>query len=130
MDDPRCRWLSNGADLLLNNRSVPTEARGRIPCHVAAKYPSAKSCLTLSSATLTPNPASRFAEVKFKLEQNSEVQVGMYNLMGTQVKRKILGALATGSHRTSLDLDGLVPGIYFVKIEVDGKWVAKKLVVN
>lgn len=85
---------------------------------------------TINAMSLAPNPASGSVSVRFELLQNANVEVSLMDLVGQQVERKRMDNLTAGLHHSALSLGGLAVGIYFVKIEVDGKSMTQKLVVN
>lgn len=84
----------------------------------------------VEAATLTPNPAHGTVLVGFELAQMSDLNLSLHNALGRLVSTKKMESLPTGTHHTPLQIGGLAAGIYFVKIEVGGQVLTKKLVVN
>lgn len=68
-----------------------------------------------------PNPAVG----KFELNNISNVDVQIYSLIGTVVKRS-----PAGEHGNTLSVDNLLPGIYFVELKKDGITKTRKVIVN
>ncbi len=92
--------------------------------------PTKEADFKMDAVTLSPNPAHIMAQVSFDLGESANVKLGLYSLLGKQVLNKKLGWLAPGSHHFPISLKDLSSGIYFVKIEVDGKLVTEKLMVD
>jgi poly(beta-D-mannuronate) lyase len=67
-----------------------------------------------------PNPFRSAVTIDFELETPGFVQLSVYDLLGREVAKLADGTRNTGKHLITFDGSGLVPGIYFIVVEVDG----------
>ncbi len=78
-----------------------------------------------------PNPVNDFANIKYKLSNNSNVNLSVYNILGKNVYQIIANKLINrGEHSILLDSKNLEKGIYFIKMTVNNKTFVKKIVVS
>lgn len=75
---------------------------------------------SIAAVQVYPNPFRSAVTIDFELENPGFVQLNIYDLLGREVAKLADGVRNTGNHFTSFDGSGLVPGIYFVVVEVDG----------
>ena len=82
----------------------------------------------LQAFSLFPNPAKDFAMVDIQLQHAALTQVSLLDLTG----RTLQSWPPSETDRQSLriDLDGLAPGVYAVKLEVNGDTVVRKLILE
>jgi len=67
-----------------------------------------------------PNPAKNKASVSYTLENQANVSIEVYDVLGGKVKTLILGAQFSGAHSVDLNFENkLVNGIYTLKINTD-----------
>ena len=78
--------------------------------------------------TLSPNPAGDETKVQFQLQHASDVTVHITATDGSTISSYPYGDLPEGDHALNLDLAGLSPGLYFLKIGAGEHTVAKALV--
>lgn len=78
---------------------------------------------------LFPNPASQLSNLKVNFKKSSDVEVGLYKIDGSMLQRKHYGELI-GAHSLPISTVNINPGIYLVKILVDGMPTVKKLIVR
>ena len=83
------------------------------------------------SATNYPNPFNPTTTISFSLQNNSNVDLSIYNIKGQKVKQLIKDQLSTGEHSVvwdGRDEDNFAvgSGIYFYKLIVDSKTEAVK----
>jgi len=64
--------------------------------------------------SIYPNPATDFITVVFKNNVSAGTKIRVLNQLGQEVKRITAGSL-TGE-TLQIDLDGLTPGVYFIRI--------------
>lgn len=74
----------------------------------------------LSFTGVYPNPASGQCMVAYQLSEPAAVSIGLYDLSGREVKAPQEYTGNAGNHTETLDLEGLAPGLYQVRI-VSGK---------
>ena len=77
-----------------------------------------------------PNPASEYATIAITLKEASDVQMGVYNLLGDEVYSMDKSQLHAGTSYTTVDVSSLSSGIYVVKLYSGSEVHAQKLVVR
>jgi photosystem II stability/assembly factor-like uncharacterized protein len=89
-----------------------------------------------SGATLSacPNPSSGSVRVVFSLARPSLVEAGIYDVRGRLVKLLRRSRLRAGDHELTWDgrdsrQAGVSPGVYFARLDVDGRTVLAKVIV-
>jgi len=84
-----------------------------------------------SSILLYPNPATDLINLNFSLLEDSDVNVYVYDMTGNVIKAKTYGTIQKSNQSTSIDLNNLTSGIYFVSIQAGKSIITKKIqVVN
>jgi chitodextrinase/pimeloyl-ACP methyl ester carboxylesterase len=78
------------------------------------------------NATITrayPNPFTENLTVQYSSATAAgNVSVGIYDMSGRLVQRRVFGNLSAGTNTLSVSLDKqMIPGMYLVKLDVDGK---------
>ncbi|MCK4978772.1 MAG: T9SS type A sorting domain-containing protein, partial [Candidatus Delongbacteria bacterium] len=76
-----------------------------------------------------PNPFNPSTEISFSIKNNSQVKLSVYNSGGEIVSKMINGMMKKGSHSVNFDASELTGGIYFYKLEVDGRSLEKKMLL-
>lgn len=74
-----------------------------------------------------PNPTAGPATVRFALVAPSDVRLDVFDALGRHLRTAKEGPRPAGFHATLLDLSGLPPGVYAVRVDV-GDAVAVRLV--
>jgi hypothetical protein len=69
-----------------------------------------------------PNPANG---TSLFIKTSEKATITIYNLLGKAVKKEIISATSN-----KLDISNLTKGMYIVKINIDHKTMAKKLIKN
>ena len=89
-----------------------------------------KDLNTTSRFTIAPNPVTYNTVVSFDLQNQSEVAIDLYNLVGSKVKT-VIGhqSLPPNSYHENIDFNGLPSGTYYLKLTVNGYSAVKKLVI-
>jgi hypothetical protein len=67
-----------------------------------------------------PNPFHGNANLRFRLNQASDVEINVTNALGQRVKSWQQNNLLPGRQRIPIQSSGLKPGIYFVTLVADG----------
>lgn len=75
-----------------------------------------------------PNPFSSETTVRFTLDRPSTVRLVVFDLLGRQVLELVEPQLSVGVHERALDLSGLPPAIYIVRIESGSRMESSRLV--
>ncbi|MEO1433948.1 MAG: T9SS type A sorting domain-containing protein [Bacteroidota bacterium] len=74
-----------------------------------------------------PNPTSDLAIVDLVFNQQTDVQIDLINVLGQTVLSEFRNAVLNETR--TLDLSSIAPGVYFVRIIVDGQSAAKQLII-
>lgn len=74
-----------------------------------------------------PNPFSSQTTMRFALPASGPVKLGIYNLLGQQVKTLVDGYYQVGHHAIELDASGLPSGPYFYVLETAGERLVRKM---
>lgn len=82
------------------------------------------------SLKLYPNPTNGNTNLQFKLEQEQNVIVELYTLLGEKVYEQTEGKMSTGSHLITIPCRNLQSGIYLVKLTTDNTTITKRLVIQ
>ena len=67
-----------------------------------------------------PNPAAASARVAFALGAAGPARLSLHDALGREVARVVDGSRAAGAHQAALDLRGLAPGVYVVRLLAPG----------
>lgn len=76
--------------------------------------------------TLYPNPARDWVNLEINKAVSSTSEVTVYNITGQQIIRRNF----TDNQNISFNMENRVSGMYFVKLNLEGKEIVKKLVLN
>jgi hypothetical protein len=75
-----------------------------------------------------PNPANGFTNLNYTLVKNTLVTGELISLDGKVVKSLVDARQNPGEHNQILVLSDIPPGVYFLKISLDGKHTSQKLI--
>ena len=76
-----------------------------------------------------PNPFVDAFEVVFTLEEETEVEIQLFDVMGRFVKSISQEQLAEGIHQIQIEGEQLTKGVYFIEVQV-GENTYKKMIVK
>jgi hypothetical protein len=76
-----------------------------------------------------PNPFNNQTAISFDLQFDDFVSLKIYNVLGQEVASLVSGKLQAGSHRYAWNATRVASGIYFYRLEVNGKMYQKKLIL-
>ena len=76
-----------------------------------------------------PNPFNPSTEISFKIENNADVKLTVFNSNGETVVRLADGKMEKGLHRVNFDATKLNSGVYFYQLDVNGMKSTKKMVL-
>ena len=87
---------------------------------------------TIGGAGLSvqPNPASGQALVAFQLERSERIALDLLDVTGRVVRMIERTELAPGTHSNALDVNDLLPGVYFVRMQGEARQEVVRLVVQ
>jgi hypothetical protein len=77
-----------------------------------------------------PNPFNPATEIRFGLQNDSNVKLSVYNTKGELVANLKNGKMAKGAHKVSFDASALNSGVYFYKLDVNGMAETRKMVLT
>ena len=75
-----------------------------------------------------PNPTTGVIILNTNLPENQEVNIAVYNTMGQEVAAVQNGKVSNGQY--TIDLTNHANGIYYVKMNLNGNIITKKVVLN
>lgn len=67
-----------------------------------------------------PNPVKDFVTVELQSELTGTIQVSLFNILGTEVKKWETQSLFNGDQKLRLDFSQLKTGVYILKINKQG----------
>ena len=76
---------------------------------------------TIQTASVTPNPASNGAQLKFTLSEKSEMVIDLYGMDGKLAKALFKGEKEAGENNLPLEYTGLAAGTYLLRIQSGSK---------
>jgi len=86
--------------------------------------PSSVKDIELPITRIHPNPTSD--KIYIERTNNNPMEINLYNVLGKQVSLTV----KTESQKTEIDVTGLNPGIYFVKIGTGQGTLTKKIIIQ
>jgi hypothetical protein len=79
--------------------------------------------------SITPNPSAEIARIILSLSTSSPVRLTLHDALGREVRGIAESMYAAGAQEFSVSLEGLPSGIYFVRANVGGQVLVRRLVV-
>ena len=76
-----------------------------------------------------PNPTRGAASLDLTLDRALDLRVVLYDVVGRQVATLADGPAAAGETTIGLDVSGLAPGLYLLRVEADGQAVTRRMTV-
>ncbi|MDP8241136.1 MAG: T9SS type A sorting domain-containing protein [Candidatus Hatepunaea meridiana] len=76
-----------------------------------------------------PNPFNSTTTITYTLPTTSLITLNLFNLYGQRVRTLFEGFQQSGIHTTILSANSLSSGLYFVKLEVSGKILTRKVML-
>jgi hypothetical protein len=74
-----------------------------------------------------PNPFNPVTTISYTLEKLSDVKICVYDLLGNEVATVVNGIKPAGTHTAQFNASDLSSGIYFYKLQTEGKIFTKKM---
>lgn len=134
-------WLavawSRGADHLDSVRELREDVaylhaiadRLFAPASVSTSDEPAPAAPAATFAPPYPNPATDQTHVRYRLSRAANVRLALYDALGREVRLLAAGARAEGSHSVEVDVRGLAPGAYFLRLTHSGRAFTRALIV-
>jgi PKD repeat protein len=84
------------------------------------------------SFTVTPNPFQDQINIRFDLQNEGKVEINMYNTVGKLVETIYNGQVESGTFKLdhTFNKDLSLPGVYFIRLGVNGRTYTKKVIKN
>jgi hypothetical protein len=76
-----------------------------------------------------PNPFNSIATVAFALSSPSEIELGVFDVLGRQVETLVRGTYAVGEHQVPFNAQGLASGVYVVRLSGSEGHVSKPVLL-
>ena len=83
----------------------------------------------IGALTIYPNPASDFISIKFDLENNTPIQINIFDLSGKMIQQSYETGLNRGSQIIHLNTQTLTRGTYIVKVVAGNEISTAKLII-
>jgi hypothetical protein len=80
--------------------------------------------------SVSPNPASEYANVQVMLNNSGKVEINVYDVMGKLVLANSYGQQTAGSHTYKINTSSLPSGVYVFNVKAGGSQTTKKVVVK
>ena len=76
-----------------------------------------------------PNPFNPTTVIKYQIPEAAQVSLKVYDVMGREVATLVNGLQNSGSYDVTFDASGLASGIYFYKLNANGKQLINKMLL-
>jgi photosystem II stability/assembly factor-like uncharacterized protein len=83
----------------------------------------------INNTKISPNPASDAARVEFTLGEGGLVRIGLTDALGREVIPTTEKYYPAGGNAAQLDLSGLAPGVYYLRVTHSGATQTRQVVV-
>ncbi len=77
-----------------------------------------------------PNPASQSTQVSFEINQPSQINIMLLDGNGNELRKITSSSADSGVFSTSIDVNNLKAGLYFIKIEAGASSTTQRLIVK
>ena len=79
--------------------------------------------------SIAPNPVENQARLTIESEKSSDLTLTLYDALGRQVKSNIVWSIEAGNNQTSINLEDLSKGLYYLQI-IDGESINTQRIVK
>lgn len=79
---------------------------------------------------ISPNPLFESAAISYELNIEGQVRLQIFNCLGREIICLVNEVQYPGEYNIEWDTEGIKPGIYFCRLQVDGYAQTKKLIVS
>ena len=76
-----------------------------------------------------PNPFNPTTKIQFAIPKDGNVNLSVYNMLGAKVGELVNKALPMGNHEIVLNANRMASGIYFYKLESNGRVKTQKMIL-
>ncbi len=84
---------------------------------------------SLDQTKIYPNPAYDMINIEFNLDQQSIIEISIFDLQGRMVKLLYKDGADRGKNVLSFNKGALSPGIYFIKIQSNNQIISNEKIV-
>jgi len=86
--------------------------------------------ISADDISIHPNPVTNLANIEFNLNNNSNVNITIFDVLGKKVMDIHNGELSGGAHNIKLNSEYMQQGIYFVRLQMNNQIVTKKILIS
>lgn len=79
---------------------------------------------------ISPNPIVSSAQLKYQLEESSNVSIKLFNILGIETMNLFGGYKNAGLHELEINAANLEAGVYFLMISYDNKRSVEKILIS
>lgn len=76
-----------------------------------------------------PNPFNPSTNIRFNLQQASDVQLDVYNVMGQKVATLVDGRRQAGAHVVSFNAANMASGMYIYRLQAAGQTLSRRMLL-
>lgn len=117
----RFEWINGGGNnAYIDNINIYDFANVGIEDNLASAY----------GLNVYPNPTNESATIRYMINQPSNVQVDLYDLVGKKCQQLFDGNVAAGEQEVQMNREKLPSGVYFVRLSINGNSFTQKLVIQ
>jgi hypothetical protein len=77
-----------------------------------------------------PNPASDFLNIEYVMNEAGVLNADLLDSYGSVRSKMAPGIQEPGWHKNQMDLKGLAPGIYFLRLTAGFEVITKKIIIR
>lgn len=86
--------------------------------------------MTADDISVHPNPVTNVANINFNLNNNSNVDIELIDVLGKKVMDIHSGELEGGAHNFTINSENMQQGMYFVRMQMNNQVITKKILVS
>lgn len=84
--------------------------------------------LNVSQVTVFPNPAGDLTRISYYLAQPAKINIDLIDIRGEVLRQLYQENSSPGVHSQILNLQGISPGVYFIRTSANNQRVSQKLI--
>lgn len=77
-----------------------------------------------------PNPFNGITNIDFIAMTNGNATLKIYDIIGREIKTLYNNYVSKGSYRLNFNLNTLASGVYFYRLDLNGRLITKKMILN
>jgi len=126
-------WQQSTPTVNNNNLSVSVPAYGVVTLYgkgvKTTTVTGPEAATAVCNLHVYPNPFQTQTMIRYQLLQNLPVQLTLTNSAGKTLRTLVQEDKKAGEYALPLEADGLVPGVYFLKLQCGGAAVTQKIIL-